>query len=364
VGNHSRGVNSGPNSSEAVDFDGALEHVDRDDRAEHAGRECVISASDPSHSVPRGSAPEASVSSAASDRFIDGPPQAADGYAQLEQRAKRRRVDGRIAAARVALAQHRLNDASAALHELMELSPDLPILGELTTELNQLRSATSGSRRGPWMAAAAACLLALVAFLVSSSQKVGLLISHPIGGFALPVAPALRPSAVDTSGASPPKIPTIAEPGPPAAAQSSVVVEPRPRRLETIVEQQQTPLVDVASPAVPAPASIPIDDEALIRRTLRSYRDAYNAQSARAIQTTVGTASLARAVDALQTQSIVFDACQMEVRGSSAMAICRGAARFLPKSGKREPRTERRVWSFTLNKINGDWTIETARTDQ
>jgi hypothetical protein len=217
------------------------------------------------------------------------------------------------------------------------------------------------------MAAAAACLLALVVFLVSSSQKVGLLISHPIGGFALPVAPARQPSAVDTSGASPPKIPTIAEPGPPAAAQSSAAVEPRPRRLETletIVEQQQTSVADVASTAFPAPASIPIDDAALIRRTLQRYRDAYNAQSARAIPATVGTASLASAVDGLQTQSIVFDACQMEVRGSSAMAICRGAARFLVKSGKREPRTERRVWSFTLNKIDGDWTIESARTDQ
>jgi hypothetical protein len=115
------------------------------------------------------------------------------------------------------------------------------------------------------------------------------------------------------------------------------------------------------------PASIPTDDEALIRQTLRRYRDAYqtlNAQSAHAIQPTVDEASLARAFDGLQAQSLVFDACQMEVRGSSAMAICCGAALYVPKFGRRTPRTERRVWSFTLNKHDGDWTIETAQADQ
>jgi hypothetical protein len=37
----------------------------------------------------------------------------------------------------------------------------------------------------------------------------------------------------------------------------------------------------------------------------------------------------------------------------------------VPNIGSRAPRTDRRVWTFTLNKAaDGDWKITTARTDQ
>jgi hypothetical protein len=334
VGPHSAGTDGRPKSSDAGESDAGLEDVDTalrvdpDHRAAQLVRECMVSA------------------------VVDDPPASADGYAQLEQRVRRRRVDKCVEAARAALAQHRFDDAAATLDELIELDPGLPILGELTAELNQRRDAAASRHRGPWIAEAAVCALALALFalLTSSSQRFGPLISHRLDGSTLTVAPTL-----------------------PASVQPSTVVAARPRRSEALVEQDRLSTVSaprpagfagrdesgeppqpapeplppvpeqaaaVASPPAPISASIPTDDEALIRQTLRRYRDA------------------------IQAHSLVFDACQMEVRGSSAMAICRGAARYVPKFGRREPRTERRVWSFTLNKHDGDWTIETARTDQ
>jgi hypothetical protein len=350
-----------------------------DDRAAQPVRECVISSVELDHSpVPHGSASSPPVAPIAPRRVIDDPPASADGYAQLQQRVRRRRVDGRIEAARAALAQRRFDDAAAALDELIELDPSLPILGELTAELNQQRDAAAIGHRGSWIAAAAACALALalLVLLKSSSQRSGPLVSHP----TLTVAPTLPASAVARAAGARTDKP-IAEPASPGDAQPSTAVEAGPRRSETLVEpeppqptpealprgQKQTAAVAITSPAAPESASIPIDDEALIRQTLRRYQDAYrtlDAQSAHAIQPTVDQASLAPTFDGPQTPSLVFDACQMEVSGSSARAICRGAARDVPKFGRREPRSERRVWSFTLIKHDGDWAIETARTDQ
>jgi hypothetical protein len=360
VGRHAAGTDGPTKSSEAGDFDAGLEAVELD------------------HSpVPHGPPSPPPVAPIAPRRVID-PPASADGYAQLQQRIRQRRIDGRIEAARAALAQRRFDDAAAALDELIELDPGLPILGELTAELNQRHDAAAIGHRGSWMvaAAAAACALALFVLLESSSQKSGLLVSHP----TLTVAPTPPASAV-APAAGPRTDKPIAGPALPGNAQPSTVVDAGQRRPDTLVEpeppqptpealptrQKETAAVAITSPAAPESASIPIDDEALIRQTLRRYQDAYrtlDAQSAQAIQPTVDQASLAATFDGPQTPSLVFDACQMEVSGSSARAICRGAARDVPKFRRREPRTERRVWSFTLIKHDGDWTIETARTDQ
>ena len=38
--------------------------------------------------------------------------------------------------------------------------------------------------------------------------------------------------------------------------------------------------------------------------------------------------------------------------------------RYIPKIGSREPRTEPRVWSFSLSKAGGVWKIESARAER
>ena len=61
---------------------------------------------------------------------------------------------------------------------------------------------------------------------------------------------------------------------------------------------------------------------------------------------------------------MTFDACDVRVRGESATATCQGSARYVPKIGSREPRTEPRVWNFSLHKAGGDWKIDSALAER
>lgn len=124
--------------------------------------------------------------------------------------------------------------------------------------------------------------------------------------------------------------------------------------------------------AVPADRSVPptrpvVDDDRLVRDTLQRYRTAYedlDAHSAQAVWPAVNQAALARAFDGLESQTLIFDACSVQLRGESASATCRGSARYVPKVGSREPRVEPRVWNFTLRKNDGGWKIESARAQR
>lgn len=100
------------------------------------------------------------------------------------------------------------------------------------------------------------------------------------------------------------------------------------------------------SPVTRAPESRapenPVDDEQLVLRTLQRYRTAY---------------------DGLDAQRLTFDACEVALGGEVANATCRGSMRYVATIGSREPRTEPRVWKFTLKKLDGDWKIERARAE-
>ena len=105
----------------------------------------------------------------------------------------------------------------------------------------------------------------------------------------------------------------------------------------------------------------------MVKQTLQRYRRAYeglDAQSAHAVWPAVNQAALARAFDGLASQAITFDDCDVQVRGASASATCRGTARYVPKIGSREPHVESRVWNFALKKDGTDWKIDSARTDR
>jgi len=78
----------------------------------------------------------------------------------------------------------------------------------------------------------------------------------------------------------------------------------------------------------------------------------------------VNQAALARAFDGLESQTLTFDACDVQLRGDAASATCRGTARYVTKIGNREPRTEPRTWNFTLRKAGSDWKIDSARADR
>jgi hypothetical protein len=80
-----------------------------------------------------------------------------ENYALFEERAKRRRVQHRLAAAQAAMARFRLREAAAALDEIRTLDPDLPELQELAGELEAARRSRR-ARLGTWAMAAGVIL--------------------------------------------------------------------------------------------------------------------------------------------------------------------------------------------------------------
>jgi hypothetical protein len=160
---------------------------------------------------------------------------------------------------------------------------------------------------------------------------------------------------------------TGALPPPPAvtsaAASSATAARAEPPPLPEPTAPASPSLSASTAPALP----IPVDDAALIRETLQRYRRAYNGLDARlahAVYPGVDEAALAHAFEGLHSQSLEFDSCALDTREDSARAVCRGSARYVPKVGSRAPRSEPRVWTFRLNKDNGDWKITAAWTDR
>lgn len=346
------------------------------------------------------------------DRILSAPPPApaqppapraisADGYAQFEQRARRRRVDRRLDAARTALAAGRVKDAAAAIDEVVELDPNLPELQDITAELEALRIAAASTHRGRWIAAAAA--FAIVVLGASWLQDAGALGSRSIVAVAPlvvpppglsvtvtaaePAADSREPSreAVATSGDARPSVPVDS----PSIAVASVNAEPvSPPSIPVVATvgsplnappvppavSEPVPNVAPAASATPAPSAPPTrlvppppDDETLVKQTLQRYRLAYEELDARLAQSVwpaVNQDALARAFDGLESQSLTFDACNVTVQGDAAAATCRGSARYVPKVGSREPRVESRTWNFTLRKDRTAWTIESARAER
>jgi hypothetical protein len=109
------------------------------------------------------------------------------------------------------------------------------------------------------------------------------------------------------------------------------------------------------------------DDELLVNQALQRYRTAYDgldARSAQAVWPAVNQAALARAFDGLSSQALRFDRCDVQLHTETATATCHGAVRYVPKIGSQEPRTEPRVWNFTLRKGGNDWKIDGARVER
>ena len=339
-----------------------------------------------------------------------GTPEMPAGYVKFEQRARRRRVDRRIDAARAALDDRRMRAAASALDEVIDLDPNLPELVELTARFDELRRATVTHRRGPWVFAAGVFGIALfgASWLQDSAQVIASRRMSSAAPLLMAVAPpvtiAERLAVADTpdeparAAAPAPVEPRLRVPDPPPLPAPRVadravtpVESPSPVRVAAPIESpSRVRVAETArtTPEPPAPAPSPVaapapspvaaaapippsadapDDSRLVRRVLQRYRTAYDgldARSAREVWPAVNQAALARAFDGLQSQSLTFDACDVKLRGEAATATCRGSARYVTKFGSRDPRVESLVWNFTLHKTGSDWQIDSARAER
>jgi hypothetical protein len=183
---------------------------------------------------------------------------------------------------------------------------------------------------------------------------------------AVPEPPAaLRDSSEPSSfrGSSAPSaevVESLARPLPPAALGASASAPPPGSAVN-----EATPGGAAATTAssAAAPVSSGRLEEQGIRATLGAYQSAYerlDAAAAKAVWPAVDQRALARAFDGLRSQGLVFDDCQMQVQAQQATATCRGRATFVPRVGSSEARTERRLWTFQLQKAGESWIIRSA----
>jgi hypothetical protein len=104
-----------------------------------------------------------------------------------------------------------------------------------------------------------------------------------------------------------------------------------------------------------------------IADVLRRYELAYrrlDAGGAKAVWPALDQRTLARSFDGLSWQEVRFDRCIIHLSSPDAEAVCAGVAAYAPKAGNREPRSERRRWTFQLKKTEGAWTIVRADAKQ
>ena len=370
-------LDAGDRAVALAEITAALE-LDADFLAAHALRDRIASMDGTASHPPAPPAPSPPASEP-SEPAVSGAPA---GYANFEQRARRRRVDRRIDAARAAILQQRLKAAAAALDEVIELDPNLPELVDLTARLDELRRASTAPHYGPRIAAAAVFAAAL--FGGTWLQDSTSILSRQIVS-AAPL-PALTPSitlsesvtevgatGTDEPAATPESTPriraahTVLSPASPRLPAEATGPPPPPTYLS------ETPHAPIEAAAIvprltPVPPTVDApDDNVLITQVLQRYRTAYeglDARSAQAVWPAVNQAALARAFEGLESQSLTFDACDVRFRGEAATATCHGSARYVPKVGSRDPRVEPRVWNFTLRKTGSDWKIDSARAER
>jgi hypothetical protein len=394
-------VQDGDQARALAEISAALE-IDPDFLAAQSLRDRILAASD-IVAPPRIPA----ASTAASAPPANANSVSREGYAKFEQRARRRRTDRRLEAARAAIDSGRLRAAATALDEVIELDANLPELVELTARFDQLRRQTATTHRGPWLAATGvfAVMLLGASWLHDSTPLISrpiLIPSRPMLIAATPLVsppvPTLRVSpeviADNTTAVREPEPepdlparvvlpPRVVEPVQPRASVETaaamrapapiemVELVPLPPPVATPPRQtgvvQESPVVAAVSAPSPPPAAAISDESLLVKQVLQQYRTAYeglDAQSAHAVWPAVNQTALARAFDGLESQSLTFDACEVRVRGESAIAICQGSAKYVPKIGNRQPRTEPRVWNFSLRKAGSDWKIDSARAER
>src|SRR5262249_43735862 len=131
-------------------------------------------------------------------------------YASFEQRTRRRRVDRRLDAARLAIASGRVRDAESAIDEVRELDPNVPDLAELVPMLETLQRGSTTPHRGRWVVAAAAFLLVVAgATWVQETRSLG---SRSFVAVA-PLVKAPDSSVATTATAAAPTAPIVATTG-------------------------------------------------------------------------------------------------------------------------------------------------------
>jgi hypothetical protein len=178
--------------------------------------------------------------------------------------------------------------------------------------------------------------------------------------------PAVTPASSETSSAVQPAAvvtpPSLSLPplgqieSPPALIGGTLPPPPAP---------VPAPPPATPAPATADPAAIRAAEIAAIETALSRYRQAYSALDVVAVSEiwpAVDNTALARAFNQLQSQSVEFSLCEIDMQGRDARAACDGQTSFVPTVGSRRAQVQRRHWRFALTRHDGGWIIDTVDT--
>ena len=160
-----------------------------------------------------------------------------------------------------------------------------------------------------------------------------------------PADEAMGPTdVVGTSTTSVPKVPEL------------VTARAANERLDE-VSPILPPAGDTGRDAPPAPTANNVVVQAVLARYASAY-ERLDASAVKDIWPTVDERALARAFSDLDSQSIVFDECDLTIAGTRATASCRGTATYATSVGKRSNVMQTRQWTFLLEQSPERWEIQ------
>ena len=197
-------------------------------------------------------------------------------------------------------------------------------------------------------------------------------ITPPVLTLPVPTPPVTAPTArpSEPSVPVPAAVPTeLSLPGSSAIGPTVILPTPSPQSVVPAPPPPATAATPAPAPVGAAPAAPVVDEAARVRSVVEKYQAAYDRLDAGLVHDVwpgVNEAALARAFDGLQSQTLTFRACDIQLRGAAAATVlCTGSTRYVPKIGSREPHVESLAWTFTLRKrANDEWQIESARAER
>ena len=160
--------------------------------------------------------------------------------------------------------------------------------------------------------------------------------------------------------------PSAPVPAPPPAPMPMVVRTPTVTSAPTL--PISTPTSTPASTPTPTPnlpAAPPAStgrevETAAIKSVLDRYRQAFDTLSVAPVEAywpSINAKGLTRAFGQLDSQTVTFDSCDLDVNREQATATCIGRAKFTTKVGSRTPHVESRRWAFRLARMSDRWVI-------
>jgi hypothetical protein len=153
----------------------------------------------------------------------------------------------------------------------------------------------------------------------------------------------------------------------PPASTPGVAVVPEPEVLSTVAKVERERALPPQSAMAVAPSVPVVRDESVIRAVLERYRRAYerlDAEALKIIWPSVDERTLAQSFAVLDSQSMRFDTCRIDIDNARGVATCDGEATSAARSGDRSIHTRTGTWTFELHKNGDDWAVDSVEQSQ